>query len=119
LNESAIEFSILKREVDTNRQLYESLLERLKEAGVVAGLNSSNVRIVDPARVPLAPVSPNVPRNITLGLVLSLVCGIVLAFGYEALDNSVRTVDQVQLLTGLPAIAVIPKTRAILEEPSR
>lgn len=119
LNESAIEYSILKRDVDTNRQLYESLLERLKEAGVVAGLNSSNIRIVDPARVPLAPVSPNVPRNITVGVALSLMLGIVLAFGYEALDNSVRTVDQVQLLTGLPAIAVIPKTRAIVEDPSR
>ena len=58
LNESAIQYSILKREVETNRQLYESLLERLKEAGVAAGLKSSNTRIVDPARVPLGPVSP-------------------------------------------------------------
>ncbi|HZU23075.1 MAG TPA: GumC family protein, partial [Terriglobales bacterium] len=64
LNESAIEYSILKREVDTNRQLYESLLQRLKEAGVAAGLKTSNIRIVDPARTPLSPVSPNVPRNI-------------------------------------------------------
>lgn len=119
LNESAIEYSILKRDVDTNRQLYESLLERLKEAGVAAGLKTSNIRIVDPARVPLGPVSPNVPRNIAISLVLSLIGGIVLAFGYEALDNTVRTVDQVNLLTGLPAVAVIPKTRPVIDEANR
>ncbi|MBV8207701.1 MAG: polysaccharide biosynthesis tyrosine autokinase [Acidobacteria bacterium] len=119
LNESAIQYSILKRDVESNRQLYENLLERLKEAGVAAGLKSSNIRVVDPARAPLAPVSPNVPRNIGVALVLSLIAGVVLAFGFEALDNTVRTVEQVHLLTGLPAIAVIPKTRPIIEEPTR
>ena len=119
LNESAIEYSILKRDVETNRQLYENLLERLKEAGVAAGLKSSNIRVVDPARTPLGPVSPNVPRNIIVALVLSLLGGVVLAFGYEALDNTVRTVDQVNLITGLPAIAVIPKTRPVIDEAAR
>jgi len=59
LNESAIEYSLLKRDVDSNRQLYEGLLQKLKEAGVMTGLRSSNVRIVDPASAPTAPSSPN------------------------------------------------------------
>ena len=55
LNESAIEYSLLKRDVESNRQLYEGLLQKLKEAGVMTGLRSSNVRIVDPASPPTAP----------------------------------------------------------------
>jgi len=65
LNESAIEYSLLKRDVETNRQLYEGLLQRLKEAGVSAGLKSNNFQIVDSARVPNSPVEPNVVRSNT------------------------------------------------------
>ena len=59
LNESAIEYSLLKRDLETNRTLYEGLLEKLKEAGVTAGLRSNNIRPVDLARVPTAPTEPN------------------------------------------------------------
>ena len=55
LNQNAIEFNILKRDVDANRQLYEGLLQKLKEASLEAGLHSNNIRVVDSARVPLAP----------------------------------------------------------------
>src|SRR5271165_6416105 len=72
LNESAIEYSLLKRDLDTNRQLYEGLLEKLKEAGVSAGLRSNNFRIVDVARVPTAPVEPNIPRNLSFAFMLGL-----------------------------------------------
>ena len=58
LNESGIEYSLLKRDVESNRQLYEGLLQKLKEAGVMTGLRSSNVRIVDPASAPTSPSSP-------------------------------------------------------------
>ena len=64
LNESAIEYSVLKRDAETNRQLYQDLLQRLKEAGVSAGLRSSNIRVVDVARTPTSPIKPNVPRNL-------------------------------------------------------
>ncbi len=64
LNESAIEYSVLKRDAEANRQLYQDLLQRLKEAGVSAGLRSSNIRVVDVARTPTSPIKPNVPRNI-------------------------------------------------------
>ena len=64
LNESAIEYSLLKRDVETNRTLYEGLLEKLKEAGVTEGLHSNNFRTVDVARVPTSPSEPNIPRNL-------------------------------------------------------
>ncbi len=76
LNESAIEYSILKRDLDSNRTLYEGLLEKLKEAGVTAGLRSNNFRIIDAARVPTAPSEPNIPRNLSFALVLGVISGV-------------------------------------------
>jgi len=108
LNESAIEYNILKRDVETNRQLYEGLLQKLKEAGISAGLRSSNVRIVDAARVPVAPAKPDIPRNILMGLLVGLTGGFVLAFVRETLDNSVRTPEQVEVIANLPTLGIIP-----------
>jgi len=108
LNESAIEYSLLKRDLDTNRQLYEGLLEKLKEAGVSAGLRSNNFRIVDVARVPTAPVEPNIPRNLSFAFMLGLTSGVGLAFLLEGLDNTVRTTEQAQMISGLPPLGMIP-----------
>jgi polysaccharide biosynthesis transport protein len=108
LNESAIEYSLLKRDVETNRTLYEGLLEKLKEAGVTAGLRSNNIKVVDVARIPMAPSEPNVPRNLAFALLLGLTSGIGLAFLLENLDNSVRTPEQAQIISALPALGMIP-----------
>jgi exopolysaccharide transport family protein len=108
LNESAIEYSILKRDLDSNRTLYEGLLEKLKEAGVTAGLRSNNFRIIDAARVPNAPSEPNIPRNLSFALVLGLISGVGLAFVLENMDNTVRTPEQATALSGLPALGMIP-----------
>lgn len=108
LNESAIEYTMLKREVDTSRQLYEGLLEKLKEAGVAAGLKSNNFRIVDNARPPQAPIEPDIPRNLMFALVLGLASGVGLAFMLEALDSSVRTTEQAQMISGLASLGMIP-----------
>ena len=108
LNESAIEYSLLRRDVETNRTLYEGLLEKLKEAGVTAGLRSNNIKVVDIARIPLAPSEPNIPRNLTFALLLGLTSGIGLAFLLENLDNSVRTPEQAQAIAALPALGMIP-----------
>lgn len=108
LNESAIDYSFLKRDVDVNRELYEGLLQKLKEAGVTAGLKSNNVRIVDIARPPGAPSEPNIPRNLAFGFVLGLTSGIGLAFLLENMDNTVRTTEQAQVISGLPALGMIP-----------
>jgi succinoglycan biosynthesis transport protein ExoP len=108
LNESAIEYSLLKRDLETNRTLYEGLLEKLKEAGVTAGLRSTNIRPVDEARVPTAPAEPNVPRNLTFALALGLTTGIGLAFLLEGVDNTVRTPEQAQIISALPSLGMIP-----------
>ena len=108
LNESAIEYTLLKRDVDTNRTLYEGLLEKLKEAGVTAGLRSNNIRPVDLARVPIEPAEPDVPRNLSFALVLGLTTGVSLAFLLEGIDNTVRTPEQAQAISGLPSLGIIP-----------
>ena len=108
LNESAIEYSLLKRDVDANRTLSEGLLERLKEAGVTAGLRSNNFRIVDVARVPTSPSGPNLLKNLGFALALGLSTGIGLAFLLESMDNTVRTPEQAQIISALPSLGMIP-----------
>ncbi len=114
LNQSAIEYNVLKHDADSNRQLYDSLLQKLKEAGLAAGLRSSNVSIVDPARVPQAPIIPNRQRNLSFGLLLGLVSGVLLAFGLEAMDNTVSTGEIAELSTGLPCLGMVPYSDSTL-----
>jgi len=108
LNESAIEYSLLKRDVDSNRELYVGLLQKLKEAGVSAGLRSSNIQIVDVAQVPATPSEPNVLRNIIAAMFLGLLGGVTLAFIQEKFDHTVRSIHQVQFLSQLPYLGMIP-----------
>jgi polysaccharide biosynthesis transport protein len=106
--EKFVQYSILKREADTNKQLYDGMLQKLKEAGITAGLRSSNIRIVDPALIPTGPSRPNKTRNILLSLVVGLLGGIGLALLREYLDNTVKTPDDVETLARLPSLAVVP-----------
>ncbi len=108
LNESAIEYTVLKRDAETNRQLYQDLLQKLKEAGVSAGLRSSNIRIVDIARTPTYPISPKVQRNLVLGLLLGLSLGIGLAMVLESFDTTVRNMEELSAISTLPALGTIP-----------
>src|ERR1700758_2287852 len=108
LNESAIEYTVLKRDAETNRQLYQDLLQRLKEAGVSAGLRSSNIRIVDIARIPTMPIYPNVHRSLVLGFLMALGLAIGLAFVLETFDNTVRSLEEVSTVSTLPALGTIP-----------
>jgi capsular exopolysaccharide synthesis family protein len=108
MNESAIEYSFLKRDFETNRTLYEGLLQKLKEAGVTAGLRSNNIREVDIARTPGSPAEPNIPRNLGFAFVLGLTSGVGLAFLLEGIDNTVRTPEQAQAISGLASLGMIP-----------
>src|SRR5438309_683949 len=108
LNESAIEYSLLKRDAESNRQLYEGLLQKLKEAGVSAGLRSSNIQVVDVAQVPTAPSEPNIPRNLFIAAVLGLGGGIGLALIQERFNRTVRSPHHIQVLSSFPQLGIIP-----------
>jgi succinoglycan biosynthesis transport protein ExoP len=108
LNQNAIQYKVLKQEADANRQLYDGLLQKLKEASLAAGLQSSNIRVVDKARVPLHPARPNIPLNMEFAVLIGLVGGVAIAFALEALDTTVRTPDQAETISGLPILGVIP-----------
>jgi capsular exopolysaccharide synthesis family protein len=108
LNESAIQYAILRRDVESSRDLYEGLLKKLKEAGILAGLKSSNINIVDPASVPIEPVEPKIPMNIALGCMGGLLFGVALAFVVENVDNSIRTPEDFEGYCALPSLGVIP-----------
>src|SRR5580698_10098506 len=108
LNESAIEYSILKRDAETYRQLYEGLLQKLKEAGVSAGLKANNFHIIDSARPPSGPIEPNIPRNLLFSILLGSATGIGLAFLLEGLDSTIRTTEQAQMISGLASLGMIP-----------
>jgi capsular exopolysaccharide synthesis family protein len=108
LAQKLVQYNILKREAETNKQLYEGLLQKLKEATISAGLRSSNVRVVDPALVPPYPARPNRMRNIMLAFLVGLVGGIGLAFLREYLDNTVKTPHDVEFSTSLPSLTVVP-----------
>lgn len=110
LQDRSIQFNILRREVDTNRQLYDGLLQRFKEVGVAAGIGTNNISVVDEAKVPILPHKPNLRLNALLALVLGLLGGIGLAFLFEHLDDTFRRPEELEKQLGIPVLGVIPKT---------
>jgi capsular exopolysaccharide synthesis family protein len=112
LSQSEIEYSLLKQNAESYRTLYDGLLQRLKEAGVAAGLKSSNIQIVDQARVPTAPYAPNMTRSLMGGLLMGCFLGVLTVFLFESLDNTVRTPEEAELISSLSALGIIPTHRA-------
>jgi uncharacterized protein involved in exopolysaccharide biosynthesis len=116
LSKKEIEYGILKREADSNQQLYEVLLKKLKETSLIQGLDTNNVRIVDPAVAPRWPVRPQPVRALTLAGILGLGLGLALALVFERLDDTARTPEEIERAIEIPVLAVIPvfamKTRA-------
>ena len=109
LNAKAVQSDILKHEFETNRKLYEDLLQKQKEVGITSTLKSSNIWIVDPARPPKLPVEPNIPRNLALSVVCGIFGGLLLAIGLEKMtEKTISTLEQAQVLSSLPALGVLP-----------
>ncbi len=104
-----VEYNILKREAEANKTLYEGLMTKLKETAISQGLRSSNIRVVDPAMIPSTPARPAKTRNIALAFLIGLVGGIGLALMRQYLDNTVKTPDDIETLTRLPSLAVVPQ----------
>jgi capsular exopolysaccharide synthesis family protein len=108
----SIQYNILKREVDTNRQLYDSLLQRYKEVGVAGDVRPNNIAIIDRARVPGGRFKPNLPLNLAIGLLLGALLGVLAAFVLEFLDNTLKTPEDVEQKLRLPLLGVIPRLGA-------
>jgi len=109
LRERNIQYTILQREVDTNRTLYEGLLQRYKEVGVAGGLGSNNISVVDRAQAPTGPSSPKPALNLAIALLLGLGLGAGITLLLELLDESIRTPDDVVNKLGLTLVGAIPE----------
>ena len=116
-NQLLVQHNILQREFEGNQQLYSSLMQRLKDATISAGLQSTNINLVDPALPPVDPVRPRKALNISLGLLAGLVLGVMLAFAQEGIDHSVKTAEDVETMLMTPTLAVVPLQRSV--EPAR
>jgi capsular exopolysaccharide synthesis family protein len=106
--QNIIQLQMLNREVETNRNIYNSLVQRLKELGVSAALTESNIQIIDRAEAPYKPFKPRKALNIILSLIIGLFGGILLAFFTEYFDNSVKTVEDIEYRANLPVLGMVP-----------
>jgi polysaccharide biosynthesis transport protein len=107
-NKMGIALSVLQREADSNRQVYESLLQQTKETGIAGERRATNVRVVDAAEVPRGPISPNLRSDMTFAFVAGLVLAIGLAFGFEYLDNRIKTPQELKAHLGIPFLGMVP-----------
>ncbi len=108
LEEKAVDYSILKREVETNRKIYDMILTRMKEMEVAAGVQSSAIHPIDAAIVPSSPYKPNKPLTFAIALVLGTILGLLAAVGLEFLDNTVKDPEEVEKMLYLPTLGVVP-----------
>jgi len=109
LKDASVEYAILAREVDTNRQLYDSVLQRMKEMAVAADMPTSNTYIVDEGRAPLSPSRPKTTLNLLFGILLGAMGGVGLAFCVEYLDKTVSRPEEIERYFHLPTLAVVPE----------
>ncbi len=109
VDDRSIDYNIIKREVDTNRQLYDSLLQRYKEVGVAGDVRSNNISVIDRAEVPRGRFSPSLARNLAIGLLLGLILGVLIAFVLEFLDDTLKTPEDVEQRLKLAVLGIIPK----------
>jgi len=111
LNRKAAKYTILRREVDSNREIYETLVKRAKETGVSGQLEATNIRIIDPAEVPDSPIKPNRKNNIIMACIAGMMLGIATAFFIEYIDNTIKDPDDVNTYVGLPFLGYVPSAR--------
>jgi hypothetical protein len=107
LNRKGIEYGALARDAASNRQIFESLMQRTKETGISGELKTSNIRVVDAAETPRGPVRPNTRNNLLLALFGGATLAVGLAFFFEYMDNRIKSPDEIKQL-GLPFLGMVP-----------
>lgn len=113
MRDSLVEYTLRQREYETNRQLYDGLVSRLRTAGVQAGLESLEIDIVDRAQIPSGATLKPTSSILLQSAIFGLIGGVILAFLLESLDTGLRSVAEIESTMQLPSLAVIPRTRRI------
>jgi capsular exopolysaccharide synthesis family protein len=108
LNDKAIQYTILRREVESGRKLYDDLFSKLKEGGILSGLQSTNIVVLDPARYGATPARPIYWLNLGLGCVIGMFAGIAFAFIRDNLDNTMYTPEDVEATIAVPCVGIVP-----------
>ncbi len=109
LRRRSIQYNILQREVDTNRSLYDGLLQRYKEIGIAGGVGTNNISIVDRAGIPQRPSSPRPLINLMLGLLIGAAVGAGLALALEQIDEAITDPSEMESVLAVPSLGVVPK----------
>ena len=112
LNRKGIEYGVLRREAESNKQMYDALMQRAKETGISGELKASNIRVVDQAEVPRRPVRPRKALNLLLGLLGGMFAGVGLAFFVEYLDNRLKSPDEIKQFLDVSFLGLVPAVRA-------
>ncbi len=108
MNQKAIQYSVLKRQAESSRQLYDMLIKRFKETSLTEEMKGGNVRVIDRAEVPRTPIKPNKKRNVLLAAVVGLMLGVGLAFFLEYLDNTLKLPEEISEYLGIPFLGAVP-----------
>ena len=108
LKDASVNYAILNREAETNRQLYDSVVTRIKEVSLTSQLPNSNVFIIDQAEPPRTPTSPKIVSSLLLSALVGLMAGLGIAFLREQLDHTLKTVEDAERYLALPNLGVVP-----------
>ncbi len=108
LNEKMMEYNIINREVETNKQIYDALLKKINEQGVIEQSKPVNIMIVEKAEMPKSPFKPKKAMNLLLGIIVGIFGGIGLAFFVEYLDNTIKSPEDAESKLDVPVMGVIP-----------
>ena len=117
LDRKSVAYTVLQRDAESNRELYQTLLRREKELQVLANSRGNNVRIVERAGVPAVPFSPNMRRSALLGGMVGLLLALGIAFGLDHINDTIRTPDDVTRRLGLSFLGLIPAVRGYQDRP--
>jgi capsular exopolysaccharide synthesis family protein len=117
LQKKLVQYKILKRDVETNEELYKGLLSRMKEASVASTMVASSISVIDPAEKPLFPYLPKTSRNLALAILIGTLGGVFLAFTIEHFDNSIKSAEVAERACQLPILGLIPQIRLKKELP--
>ncbi|HET9266658.1 MAG TPA: polysaccharide biosynthesis tyrosine autokinase [Vicinamibacterales bacterium] len=117
LDRKGVAYTVMEREAQSNRQLYETLLQREKELQVLANSRGNNVRLIDRASIPSAPFAPDIRRSLMLGTLAGLLVAFGLVFALDSFDDTIKSAEDITRKLGLPCLGLVPDVRPSSDRP--